>query len=293
MNKRESYIQNIQAAYPDFEITTAVLNDRGQNNDVMVVNEMLIFRFPKYPTPQVIAQLRRETAILRGIYGRVPLDVPNPVYVQLDAEGAGKTFVGYRKVPGEPLWRDTFHALEADVQDNLAVQLGRFLNALHGIPAQDVIGSDLPIADTREEWLAIYQRIREKLFSHMRPAAREEVQAHFEAFLDDTSNWDRELVLKHGDFGPSNILFDPEQGKIKGIIDFGGAGLGDPAYDFAGLLSGYGEAFVQRCADVYPDMRTFTDRVHFYRGTFALLEALFGVENGDQAAFEAGIASYT
>jgi aminoglycoside 2''-phosphotransferase len=292
MDKREAYIRNIQTAYPDFEVATATLNDQGQNNDVLVVNGAFIFRFPKYPTPQVIAQLRRETAILRGIQGRVPLEVPNPTYVQLDAESPGKTFVGYRKVPGEPLWRDTFHALRADVQDQLAMQLGRFLGALHGIPARDVVGSDLPIADTREEWRDIYHRIREKLFIYMRPTARDEVRAHFETFLDDASRWEREPVLKHGDFGPSNILFDPEQGKIKGIIDFGGAGLGDPAYDFAGLLSGYGETFVQQCTDVYPDMRTFTDRVHFYRGTFALLEALFGVENGDQAAFEAGIVSY-
>ena len=33
-------------------------------------------------------------------------------------------------------------------------------------------------------------------------------------------------------------------------------------------------------------------RVAFYRGTFALQEALFGVENGDEEAFRAGIAPY-
>ena len=34
------------------------------------------------------------------------------------------------------------------------------------------------------------------------------------------------------------------------------------------------------------------DRVWFYQGTFALEEALFGIENGDPKAFESGIAQY-
>jgi aminoglycoside 2''-phosphotransferase len=33
-------------------------------------------------------------------------------------------------------------------------------------------------------------------------------------------------------------------------------------------------------------------RIRFYRGTFALLEALFGTENDDPAAFAAGMAGY-
>lgn len=99
-------------------------------------------------------------------------------------------------------------------------------------------------------------------------------------------------MLKHGDFGTTNILFDLPRQMISGILDFGGAGLGDPAYDFAGLLSSYGEAFLQRCIMTYPEIEAFWDRIIFYQGTFALLEALFGIENHDQAAFESGIANY-
>jgi hypothetical protein len=36
-------------------------------------------------------------------------------------------------------------------------------------------------------------------------------------------------VLRHGDFGPSNILFDATTRTISGIVDFGSAALGDPA----------------------------------------------------------------
>lgn len=42
--------------------------------------------------------------------------------------------------------------------------------------------------------------------------------------------------LIHGDFGPSNILFEPTHGQISGIIDFGGSGIGDPVYVLGSLI---------------------------------------------------------
>ena len=75
-------------------------------------------------------------------------------------------------------------------------------------------------------------------------------------------------------------------------MDFGEATRGDPAYDFAGILSSYGEPFLRRFANTYPELDTLWERIRFYSGSFALLEALFGIENGDQEAFENGIADY-
>ena len=146
--------------------------------------------------------------------------------------------------------------------------------------------------DTYADSAGIYARIREKLFGYMRPDAQEWTTEHFEGYLNDASNFEYEPVLKHGDFGPSNILFDEEKQTVTGVIDFGSSGMGDPAYDFAGLLSGYGEEFIEWCGDVYPGVKVPMRRIRFYQGTFALLEALFGVEHGDEEAFEAGLEKY-
>jgi aminoglycoside 2''-phosphotransferase len=107
-------------------------------------------------------------------------------------------------------------------------------------------------------------------------------------------NASHQPVLRHGDFGPSNILFDAASRTISGIIDFGSAGLGDPALDVAGVMGpfGYGEAFVRSIADFYPAVETFLDRARFYVGTFAVQEALWGLEHGDQGAFNSGISAY-
>jgi len=240
-----------------------------------------------------LKQLKGEVAILIGIQGQVPLAVPLPTHVNLEGQKIGRAFVGYKRLPGEPLWRETYREInDEETVKELATQLGAFLRALHSVPYDTVIDSDLPAKDTYEECAGTYRRIREKLFGYMRSDARKKVARHFESFLVDRSNFEHEPVLKHGDLGPSNILFDRAAQKISGVIDFGNAGLGDPAYDFTGLLSGYGEQFVRQCGRAYQEVETFLDRIRFYRGTFALLEALFGIENGDQKAFRAGIQAY-
>jgi hypothetical protein len=42
----------------------------------------------------------------------------------------------------------------------------------------------------------------------------------------------------------------------------------------------------------YPVTGAILSRARFYAGTFALQEALYGLEDGDQKAFERGIAQY-
>ncbi len=285
-----SYLERIQAAYPDFKYESAAVNADGQNSLVLVVDDAWIFRFPKYD--HVLENLATEIAILRAVQKRLPLPVPNPRFVNLSGQTAGYAFVGYRRIPGEPLWRDTYRRLKSPrVIATLADQLASFLSALHNIPAS-IIPVELAHAETREEWLDLYRRMREKLFPFMRPDARRWAENHFEPYLDQAGNFDFTPALRHSDFGASNILYDRAKRRICGVIDFGSAGLGDPAIDFAGLLSCYGEDFIQQCRRGYPRIDEFTARIHFYRGTFALYEALFGLENNDPKAFESGIAQY-
>jgi len=79
---------------------------------------------------------------------------------------------------------------------------------------------------------------------------------------------------------------------VTGIIDFTSAAAGDPAYDLAGLLACYGEAFVRSCARRYPAIDGLWGRIRHYAGRFALEEALFGVENGDDEALRAGLEGF-
>jgi aminoglycoside 2''-phosphotransferase len=125
----------------------------------------------------------------------------------------------------------------------------------------------------------------------MRPEARTWSIEHFETFLRDPCNRDIAPVLVHGDFGVSNILYDAQQWCVTGVIDFSSAGPDDPAVDFA-AASTLAPDILEHISSTYPAVQDARARVAFYRGTFALQEALFGIEHEDEAAFRAGIAGY-
>lgn len=293
MDKQANYIQVIHDLYPDFTIETLHLNQNGQFNDILVINDEVIFRFPK--TPREADKLVTESALLWSLQGRTTLPIPNPIYHSKVTAPIGHVFMGYHMLPGEPLWPQTLHAIKDEkLLQHLADQLATFLRQLHSIPAEAL---EVKLPDFRgcDEWRELYERFRTKLFPFMRIDARTWTTRHFENFLSDAHNCDYVPALIHSDFGPSNILYDAGTKSISGIIDFSSAGWGDPATDFAAILCSvsYGEPFLERFSTIYPGIENLLSRARFYAGTFALQEALYGLEDDDQEAFGRGIEQYS
>ncbi|UUZ90458.1 aminoglycoside phosphotransferase family protein [Paenibacillus sp. P25] len=173
----------------------------------------------------------------------------------------------------------------------LAVQLAGFLKKLHGIPVEDVLPGGRNDNGSLQ-WLDLYERIRTKLYPCMKQEAKEWTDRHFTGFLGDSAKAKFTPSLIHGDFGTLNILYDTAEGRISGIIDFGSAEIGDPAVDYAALLASYGEGFFRFVTDENPEVNRYLARISFYRGTFALQEALFGLENNDEEAFRNGMEGF-
>lgn len=285
-------IENIQAVYSDLFIEDFYPNEIGQNNDVLIVNKSLVFRFPKYKNG--IIHLRRETDILKYIKGIVSTPIPYPIYQSLEEIEPGKVFTGYKLIDGVPLWNESLTGLESiELVKGLAKQLVSFLVELHSISGEKASRDlKLKVRNPSEEMYNLYDKIQNTLFPFIRQDAQKEISQSFETFLKGEAFSNLDITLIHGDFGASNILWNPETCMISGIIDFGGSGIGDPAYDFAGILSSYSEEFFDMCIHQYPNGIEISERVKFYKSTFALQEALHGIENDDRQAFESGIKDY-
>lgn len=285
----DTCLHAIRAQYPDLQIESAKPDTSGQYNHVLVVNGSLIFRFPRYE--EGIHVLEREAAILDAVRAHLPLPVPHFTYRHLAGSAPGQAFVAYQRIPGALLWKETLISItEPQIIRRTALQLGGFLFALHNIPPERV-SVKLPLKGERSEWERMYLEIRELLFPHMRPDAREWACRYFETYLEDASLQAFRPCLTHGDFGPSNVLYDDMSQRVCGVIDFGSAGLGDPAQDIA-AASVFGEAFLEHYAEAYPGIETLLPRARFIRGTFALSEALHGAKSGDEEAFRSGMAEY-
>lgn len=165
-------------------------------------------------------------------------------------------------------------------QDNLAEQLVEFLTEMHGIPLDSVRAAgigDSNVNRTREVWVRLFEDVQHELFPHIMPHSRHWVEEHFEPLLKDKHFMDYNPVLMNGDIACYHLLWNKTEGKLTGGIDFGTAGIGDPASDYACVIYNYGETFLARMERYYPAIQDAVDRARFWAGTLELQWALTGI----------------
>ena len=285
MPPASSYIEQIRAVYPELAIhSSRLLTNGGQFSIVLFVNDVLVFRFPR--SEAVAQSMARELVILAALQGKTTLPIPKPIY-QHGVDGL-PAFMGYPLLPGEPVQSDTFAAADEAVLKRAAAQIVGFLREIHSMPLDPF---DLPEDGTRDDWEQMYQSFRDQLYPFMRPDAQVDVSATFEAALNHPTLWDYQPVLRHGDFGTRNLLYDPHTMAITGVIDFGMSGIGDPAQDVGAIWS-LGDRFMEHFFALYPEMRTTVERVKFIRSTYALQQALYALRDGNEEDFDDGIQQY-
>lgn len=285
----DKYTECIKSKFPQIMIKSIKMGNEGQNNDVVIINDQYVFKFPKYL--KGITQLRNETKILRILKKYLTLHIPQPEFENFDTGKIGEVFCGYRIIKGSSLTKELL--FQAKNRQIIAEQLAVFLKELHSIPVNEVRDIVIPVLDGHKQWYQLLNKIQNKLFPYMDENKQESIRNNFSTFLNRTESF--EPVIIHGDFGPSNIILDTDNGMIEGIIDFSDISVGDPALDIAALMGPYGfdEDFITFFSHIYLSVDSMLDRAKFYASTFALQEALFGLENGDMEAFNSGMKKYT
>jgi aminoglycoside 2''-phosphotransferase len=135
----------------------------------------------------------------------------------------------------------------------------------------------------------MHARIEDVLFPLLFRHQRQAVADHFAPVLDGRLEMEVALIPVHVDLAPYHILFDPESSRLSGVIDFGTAGLGDPADDIGALLAHYGAALVELMRPVYPIDEATWARARFRAGCLELEWALIGVRESDLSMLVAHI----
>jgi aminoglycoside 2''-phosphotransferase len=250
----------------------------SQNSDVDILGNIVVRR-PRHA--EAIAGVCREATVLQRVCDRLILPVP-----QMQVVEVGDAVVALHcQLPGQPLW--SVKNLSDLTKQNLATQLGRFLKSLHEI--EPIVLSDIDLPHIDQKWWANFldkaeQLVFPKVASATAKVLRSQIQSHIEQ-LPSLS-----CVLRHGDFGSSNILWDGGK-DITGVIDFGSLGWGDPAWDIAGLFVSYGRSFAEQLSLTYPAVESWLERSSFYHQMFALMDAVFGVEHSDNETLNDGLDS--
>jgi aminoglycoside phosphotransferase (APT) family kinase protein len=235
-----------------------------------------IAQFPRLPGTDEV--LRREATLLEGLQGEVSGAVPAPAFVAEDA-----ACLVYRKIDGTPVAEPPQGGIWPE-------RLGRFLYDLHLVPPEFAGLRASGPAAWRESYREELDGFRRRVFPSLDPREREAAGAVFDAFLEDDRNFRFATGVVHRDLGPEHILVTAD-GDLAGVIDWGDAGLGDPAIDFAWLLHRVPEAG-ERALAAYggsADER-FRVRARFYDLLGPWYEVTHGLDAGEPAFVASGLA---
>jgi aminoglycoside 2''-phosphotransferase len=251
----------IRHCFPEVHVRNLRSIYGGWDNFVVDVNDEVIFRFPR--RNDVERSVGREVGVLQLLQGALPCPIPSPEYVW---HGDGKVptaFFGYPKLPGTA---PASH-VAVSMQASLAGQVARFLNALQRFPITDHIKGYFPGNSVRmwkEGYASLLSQLRRRV-ALFDASVWERTLALFNDFLEDEDNFAFKPVLVHRDLN-TNILYDNRRMEISGVIDWGDAAIGDPAFDFGGFLYSEGEGFVRRMLEGYQGRvdDLFWRRMEFY-----------------------------
>ena len=271
MEINPAHLQKIKAVFPNLKISTIRVNTDGLINDVLIVNEDLVFRFPRN-ADWGVKLFTNEIKVIE--LARKYVEIPLPQF-----EYKADDLAVYRFIKGDALRREDILNLTEKEQDKIADRLAVFLKQFHEIPESELKQNKIAPSDvnrSRETWLKLFESVEKELFPSMMPHVRESVKEHFAPILADAQFMNYEPQLINGDIAPYHIIYDRERKRINGIIDFGTAGVGDAAADFSCMIFNYGESFLTKMAKSYPEIENGIDRARFWAGTLPLQWALSG-----------------
>ena len=264
-----------------FRVRSHRLLLEGWDNVVLLANESHVFRFTR--RPDVAGQLRKEAQLLPVLSRRLTLRVPVPEYVWMT--GPLPHFMGYRLIPGEQLRAGHM----GDSSSRVASSLALFLTQLQDIPLGEISG--LVPRYAGDDWRGLYLELRGEAERLVAPRLSTEAASgllgDFDSYLEEPANFRFTPRLSHRDLSSDHILHDPATGDLTGVIDWGDACVGDPAFDLTGFLADYGPAFAEAVAAAKGDPSEYLERAGFYARIVSVYTVLHSLDVG--AHVEAGL----
>jgi aminoglycoside phosphotransferase (APT) family kinase protein len=207
----------LSSQFPDWaSLPLAPVLPAGTDHAIFRLGDDMTVRLPRRQGIEAQADLEREW--LPRLAPQLPLAIPVPLAVGVPDGGYPFRWAVNSWLPGEPAGRERLRD-----PCETATDLARFVAALQRIDSTGAptAGRGEPLA-TRERqtrwWLATLDGVVDT-------AA---VIAVWEQALAAPS-WDGPPLWVHGDLDSRNLL--ALDGRLSGLVDFGGLGVGDPACD--------------------------------------------------------------
>lgn len=180
-------------------------------------------------------QIEKEKRILELVKKHLSVEVP-------DWQISSPELVAYPMLKYNPVL--TFNAETYEVSWHMdkdspeyITSLAKTLVEIHSIPEIEVWGNDLKImksSNLRPEIATHLQLVKSEI------GISEQLETRYRKWLDNDALWADFTQFIHGDLYAGHVLASKE-GIVSGIIDWSTAHIGDPAIDFSGHVTVFGE----------------------------------------------------
>jgi aminoglycoside 2''-phosphotransferase len=207
------YVERLAKIWP-VPLAEDVRLTHGRRDDV-VISPPYVFRFPR--DEEAVENVKRRARVIRLLSRtdrRFGVLIPDVLLGRLEGEPPGHAFSIEEHIDGEPLKRPSIEALGA-LSYRFAQQIADVLHAFYALELDD------------------------ELRACLAPAPKV-------TGAKKTGN----KTLVHGDFTSESLLWDPDESKLVGLLGWGRAHVGDPAYDIASLIVTFGEPFTQTIVEL-------------------------------------------
>jgi len=207
----------LEAQFPQWALLPIKLvNSGGTDNEIFRLGEDMVIRLPRITS--AVPSIDKEFLWLQQLAPHLSLAIPTPLARGVPGEHYPWPWVIYQWIEGK-------NAMVARINDlaQAAIDLGHFILEL-----QQIDISNVPISQ-RGRPLNTYDHVVRDAIKSLHGI----IDVDRAIFAWQTALaapvWNGKSVWIHGDLHPLNVLV--RKRKICAIIDFGMAGLGDPACD--------------------------------------------------------------
>src|SRR5688500_4197233 len=131
--------EGLRATFPELgPLSIRTVLGEGFRSIAVDTDAGLVFRVGKHAF--ATDGYAKESRLLPTLQSYLPLFIPNPRWYSGPCDRFPYGVTGYKKLPGEPL--DPRHLPGGGAL--IAIDLGRFLAALHNLPTQELVAIGLP-----------------------------------------------------------------------------------------------------------------------------------------------------
>jgi aminoglycoside phosphotransferase (APT) family kinase protein len=191
--------------------------DSGTDNAIYRLGDTMGIRLPRIHWAE--AQIDKEHQWLRRLAGGLPVPIPVPLATGRPGHGYPFPWLIYP-------WQDgvSLDQVVLDSWNGLAVDVAEFVLALERVPT-----AGGPEPRRRGTPMAQYDPAVQWGLDRVKGLIDVDLAARIWRSALDAGDWPHDPVWVHGDLLPGNLLVRDE--RLCGVIDWSGAGVGDPACD--------------------------------------------------------------